>query len=203
MELCSTPVQHIPDRIHCCLWTRCVFSSVLDLLSLRMFVLYCYVHCFMSSLVFLPYLLALIARLFTENLFLWLGVGVETHFVPSAASGYLGVYSHAAFVPLMSMSSKRSSSIIKHRKQHIFSRTVCFSSSDRSVKESNLKYKQKYAYEIKNVLHEHTYTHLFYIFLIDPHCDLVRNWSCKSATLRCAFISWQKWQWFFPAINLW
>ena len=169
MELCSTPAQHIPDRIHCCLWTRCVFSHVLDLLSLRKFVLYCFVHCFMTSLIFLPYLLALIACLFTENLFLWLGVGVETHSVPSAASGYLGVYSHAAFVPSLSMSSKRSSSNIKQRKQHIFSTTVCFSSSDGPVNRSKLKYKQKYAYEIKNVLHKHTYTHLFYIFLIDPH----------------------------------
>lgn len=62
---------------------------------------------------------ALIPGLFTDNLFLWQGVGVETHSVPSAASGYLGVCGHAAFVPSTSMSSERTSIIIKQRKEHI------------------------------------------------------------------------------------
>lgn len=63
--------------------------------------------------------MALIACLFTDNLFLWLGVEVETNSVPTAASGYLGVYGHAAFVPSTSMSSKITSVIIKQRKVHI------------------------------------------------------------------------------------
>lgn len=44
--------------------------------------------------------------MFTDNLFVWQGVGVETHSVPSAASGYLCVWGNAAFVPSTSMSSE-------------------------------------------------------------------------------------------------
>lgn len=89
----------------------CSLSSPLCFL-LFLYILYFYNIC-------CTFFLALIPCLFTDNLLLWLGVGVETHSVPSAASGYLGVYGQAAFVPSTSMSRDRTSIIIKQRKEHV------------------------------------------------------------------------------------
>lgn len=150
-------------------WTLCCSSAISVPLLLKLaFVL---PHSSMYFYNICCTFLALILCLFTDNLFLWLAVGVETHSWPSAA-----------WLPWCF-------------------RSCCFCSIDLNVKWKNQYYYQaekkstlrwnnfflslvilrkiylikgKYTYnKIMNVVH--TYTHLFYISLVDSHWELCKK----------------------------